>query len=89
VSDLSVESPDNYPPPDDAADRAERLREAFALLSPPDLGCLIGIDERTLAAWRAQRRGPDFAKLGRSVFYRRTDVNAWIELNVVPTDRAA
>jgi predicted DNA-binding transcriptional regulator AlpA len=69
--------------------RCERLRDVFQLLSPPDLSALIGVDQRTLAVWRSQRRGPDFVKLGRAVFYRRADVNAWIELNVSPTDRAA
>ncbi len=75
--------------PDYSGARAERLRDAFELLSPPDLSALIGVDERTLAVWRSQHRGPDFVKLGRAVFYRRADVNAWIELNVSPTDRVA
>jgi hypothetical protein len=69
--------------------RCEQLRDVFQLLSPADLSALIGVDERTLAVWRVGRRGPDFVKLGRAVFYRRADVNAWIELNVSPTDRAA
>jgi predicted DNA-binding transcriptional regulator AlpA len=69
--------------------RSEQLRDAFGVLSPADLSALIGVDERTLAVWRAQRRGPDFVKLGRAVFYRRGDILAWIELNVSPTDRAA
>lgn len=83
--------PEAVLPPDDSGGfaRAERLRDVFELLSPTDLSALIGVDERTLAVWRAQRRGPDFVKLGRAVFYRRADVNAWIELNVSPTDRAA
>lgn len=65
------------------------LRASFGLLSPEDLADLIGIDERTLAVWRVQRRGPDFVKLGRAVFYRHTDVASWIELNKTMTDRAA
>jgi hypothetical protein len=69
--------------------RAERLRDTFELLSPADLSALIGVDERTLTVWRVQRRGPDFVKLGRAVFYRRADVTDWIGLNVSPTDRAA
>jgi hypothetical protein len=75
----------------DGFTRAERLRDAFELLSPTDLSALIGVDERTLAVWRSspRPRGPDFVKLGRAVFYRRADVTAWIELNVTPTDRAA
>jgi predicted DNA-binding transcriptional regulator AlpA len=69
--------------------RSERLRDIFELISPADLATLLGVDERTLTVWRSQRRGPDFVKLGRAVFYRRADVNAWIELNVSPTDRVA
>jgi hypothetical protein len=69
-------------------DRGVRLRDAFDLLSPADLAELIGVDTRTLAIWRCQCRGPDFVKLGRAVFYRRTDVQAWVGLNVQQTDRA-
>ncbi len=67
--------------------RAEMLRDKFGLLTPSDLAALIGVDTRTLAGWRAQGVGPDVTKLGRGVFYRRIDVEAWIELNVMPTDR--
>jgi hypothetical protein len=69
--------------------RAEQLRDAFALISPQDLADLLDVDERTLAVWRCQRKGPDFVKLGRTVFYRRRDVEAWIDLKTTPTDRAA
>ena len=68
--------------------RSEKLRDAFALLSQDDLGALLGVDPRTIAIWRSQRRGPDYVKLGKAVFYRRSDVIAWVELNVTPTDRA-
>jgi len=67
--------------------RSAQLRDVFQLLSPADLSALIGVDERTLATWRAQRRGPDFVKLGRTVFYRQADVTAWIDLSISPTDR--
>lgn len=69
--------------------RSEQLRDAFGVLSPADLSALIGVDERTLAVWRSQRRGPDFVKLGRTVLYHRADIVTWMELNVSPTDRAA
>jgi predicted DNA-binding transcriptional regulator AlpA len=80
---------EEFPTPEGETDRAERLRSAFALLSPTDLGALIGVDERTLAVWRSQKRGPDTVKLGRSIFYRRADIEAWIALNVTPMDRVA
>jgi hypothetical protein len=69
------------------AGRGERLRDSFALLSPADLAALIGVDERTLAVWRSTHKGPDFVRLGRAVFYQRSAVLAWVELNVTPTDR--
>jgi hypothetical protein len=69
--------------------RAKQLRDKFGLLSEDDLGALIGVDPRTLAIWRAQKRGPDVAKLGRGVFYRQAGVNSWIELNINPMDRVA
>lgn len=69
--------------------RADSLRDSFGLLSPADLAGLIGIDERTLAMWRARGCGPDYTKLGRNVFYRRHEVQEWIALNVMPTDRTA
>lgn len=73
----------------DASEHATQLLTDFDLLAPADLAALLAVDERTLAVWRCQKRGPDFVKLGRSVFYRRTDVAAWIGRNVVATDRAA
>jgi hypothetical protein len=82
-------APETTPLPDicDDVDRGEHLRDRFELLSPTDLGLLIGVDERTLAVWRCQGRGPDYARLGRSIFYRRADVQTWIDLNITQTDR--
>lgn len=77
------------PAPDAPSTRAEQLRDVFQLFSPADVAALIGVDERTLATWRALKRGPGVVKLGRSVFYRRKDLESWIALNVTPMDRAA
>jgi hypothetical protein len=70
-------------------DRAAYLRDKFDILSPEDLAAMIGVDTRTLAVWRAQKRGPDAVRAGRAVFYRRNDIDEWLALNVVPMDRAA
>lgn len=32
----------------------------------------------TLTAWRNQRRGPCYLKIGRRVFYRRADIAEWL-----------
>jgi hypothetical protein len=66
----------------------DTLRATFGVLTPGDLATLTGKDERTLAVWRGRNCGPDYVKLGRAVFYRREDVQAWIALNVMPADRA-
>jgi hypothetical protein len=64
-----------------------RLKREFDLLSPSDLAALRGVDERTLTVERSQGRGPDYVKLGRTVYYRGSDIRNWIELNVQATDR--
>ena len=64
-----------------------RLKQEFDLLSPSDLAALRGVDERTLAVERSQGRGPDYVKLGRTVYYRGSDIRKWIELNIQTTDR--
>jgi Helix-turn-helix domain len=69
-------------------DDAAQLRISFELLSPAELSTLLTVDERTLSVWRCQKRGPDFVKLGRAVFYRKRDVVEWINLNTIATDRA-
>ena len=48
------------------------------LLRTPEVACWIGRS----AAWLDQRRsgisGPPFLKIGRNIFYRRSDVQKWI-----------
>ena len=34
---------------------------------------------QTLAKWRISGKGPRWAKWGRSVYYDRADLDAWIE----------
>jgi hypothetical protein len=69
------------------AELTARLKQEFDLLSPSDLAALRGVDERTLTVERSQGRGPDYVKLGRTVYYRGCDIRKWIELNVQATDR--
>ncbi len=72
-----------------AEHRANELRRDFGLLTPKDVAAIICVDTGTLAVWRSQKRGPDVTKLGRAVFYRKKDVDAWIALNTVPMNRCA
>ena len=64
-------------------------RETFGLLTESELAVLIDVSPSTLAVWRMEQRGPDYTKLGRSIFYRRVDVEDWIAASVVVTKRTA
>ena len=47
-----------------------------------------GTTDQSWAAMRHKGSGPRYVKLGRKVYYRRTDVQAWIDSNVYTrTDR--
>jgi len=61
------------------AERAEILRNELDLISGPELAIALGLAEQTLASWRSDKQGPDFVKLGKSVFYQRDDLAAWIK----------
>jgi hypothetical protein len=39
-----------------STERSRQLRDRFGLLSPEDLGDLIGVNTRTLAWWRARKQ---------------------------------
>ena len=69
--------------------RAESLRQDIGILTQDDMALMLGINVRRLAEWRMDGVGPDYVKLGRSVFYRRVDVLDWIEANVVVTKNRA
>jgi hypothetical protein len=38
----------------------------------------LGIAPITLARWRGRKQGPPVTKVGRTVFYRRSSVAAWL-----------
>jgi hypothetical protein len=48
------------------------------LLSNQETANELGLKPDTLTTWRSLGRGPDFVKVGRAVFYRRADLNAWL-----------
>jgi predicted DNA-binding transcriptional regulator AlpA len=43
-----------------------------------DAAALLGVKPQTLAVWRSAGRGPKYLKIGRRCFYRRTDVDDWM-----------
>lgn len=58
------------------------------LMSTAEAADYLGLQEQTLRAWRAERRGPNFVKLGDGRFapvrYRLQDLDSWASGNVVP-----
>lgn len=38
---------------------------------------------QTLAAWRSEKRGPAYIKIGRSIFYRRMSIGAYLAASIV------
>lgn len=48
------------------------------LMRPADLVKLLGLTQQRLAELRHFGRGPAYIKIGRSVMYAESDVNAWL-----------
>ena len=48
-------------------------------LRPEQLANMLGIARQTLARWRCEGDGPPFTRAGRSVLYRRCDIDLWLE----------
>lgn len=46
---------------------------------------LPGTTTRQLQEWRSNGRGPRYAKTGKVVVYRRADLDAWVNANLVDT----
>ena len=48
-------------------------------LCPAEVEEIYGLDARTLANWRSQKRGPSYIKVGRLVKYVVTDLEVYFE----------
>lgn len=56
-------------------------------LTETELGEEYGISPRTLAQWRYQGEGPEYAKLGGHVRYQRSAVEKWAAERIVKPSR--
>ena len=54
------------------------MTELAFYLRPPQAASYLGVAIGTLSKWRVSGRGPLFARAGRAVVYRRTDLDAWL-----------
>lgn len=48
------------------------------LLSTAEAAEVVGLTKLTMEHYRSAGRGPRFLRLGRSVFYRRADLDAYL-----------
>lgn len=53
------------------------------ILITEEVESLIRTPTATLAYWRSVGKGPAWFKAGRRVLYRKSDVERWIDENVV------
>lgn len=51
----------------------------LTLLTPTQTAEVLELGLSTLARWRLEGTGPCYIKLGRSVRYRQSDIDAWLE----------
>ena len=49
------------------------------LLSTKEAARYLRLSHRTLERYRVTGEGPRYLKVGRRVFYRRTDLDAWLD----------
>lgn len=55
------------------------MQSQSAFLTTREAADYLGLKHNTLEAWRCRGDGPRFVKLGRSVRYRQSDLDQWIE----------
>jgi excisionase family DNA binding protein len=55
----------------------------MTLLSQREAATLLHLSERTLERFRVSGTGPKFVRMGRSIRYRLTDLEAYIAARVV------
>ena len=55
----------------------------MTLLSAREAAALLHLSERTLERFRVSGTGPKFVRLGRSIRYRLTDIEAFIAARIV------
>ena len=63
---------------------ASEALQTHALLTREQAAAYLGLKPQTLASWVVRHiQGPPFIKVGRSVRYRRTDLDRWLDSQVV------
>ena len=60
------------------------MEQGNELLRTEDAAQHLGVSETTLTTWRCNKRYDlPYVKVGRLVYYRRTDLDQWLEARTV------
>ena len=59
------------------------MLEAQNALTEGEAAERLGLSRATLRAWRMQRKGPRFVRLGRAIRYLGADLDEFLQANVV------
>lgn len=62
--------------------------EKLDLLSTEEASVYLGLSAATLNQWRFQKKGPLYIRMGGSIRYRRTDLDAFVETSRVDPETA-
>ena len=57
------------------------------LLTPAEAAKVLRVSPATLPRWRWSGDGPDFVRIGRSIRYRRCDLENYIKMGAVVMSR--
>ena len=52
-------------------------------LNTLEAGEFLGISPPTLILWRTEKKGPRYYRLGKRIVYRLSDLEEWMDGNVV------
>ena len=58
--------------------------EQTRLMNPREAAEFLGLKEQTLACWRVDGRHLSFIKVGRSVKYRQSDLEKFLDRRTIP-----
>jgi hypothetical protein len=62
---------------DDILARVTKAKKASPFLKTKEAAFYLGLHPRTLVRMRKERRGPEFRRHGRYIFYHIDDLLAW------------
>lgn len=56
-----------------------------APLTPKEVSVMLGVSVRTLEKWRQEDAGPPYAKFNGRVWYKKAQIDTWLDSVWCPT----